>query len=195
MERDGADGQPEQPKPRQSYEKQHKAKQAAHRGGPAQASRAGETGTTQCWDKQVSQSPPKRKHTAYSKPSGRLLKKITRKPAKYPQLFRQNKLLTNQPPQDSPQNNKNLICALIPCWTKRPDELRSCALVWLYRLEQPKENKSSGLRSFPKGPLVPLLARGAFLLGSHGRDKDRVGLEVAPILLDNVLLAQRTLQG
>lgn len=138
---------------------------------------------------------PKAHQKENTQPTGRLLKKITRKPAKYPQLFRQNKLLTNHPPQDSPQNNKNLICALIPCWTKRPDELRSCALVWFYRLEQPKENKSSGLRSFPKGPLVPLLARGAFLLGSHGRDKDRVGLEVAHILLDNVVLAQKTLQG
>lgn len=58
MEGDGADGQSEQPKPRQSYEKQHKAKQAARRGGPARASRAGETGTIQCWDGQVSQSPP-----------------------------------------------------------------------------------------------------------------------------------------
>lgn len=106
MEGDGADGQSEQPKPRQSYEKQQKAKQAARRGGPAQASRAGETGTIQCWDGQVSQSPPKRKHTAYSKPSGRLLKKTTRKPAKYPQLFRQNKLLTKHPPQDSPQKTK-----------------------------------------------------------------------------------------
>lgn len=105
MEGDGADGQSEQPKPRQSYEKQHKAKQAAHR-GPAQASRAEETGIIQCWDGQVSQSPPKRKHTAYSKPSGRLLKKTTRKSAKYPQLFRQNKLLTKHPPQDSPQKKK-----------------------------------------------------------------------------------------
>lgn len=81
-----------------------------------------------------------------------------------------------------------------PCWTERPDEFRICALVWLYRLEQPKINKFSGLRSFPKGPLMPLLARAAFLLGSHGQDKDRVGLEVAHILLDNILLAQRTLQ-
>lgn len=140
----------------------------------------------------------KRKHTAYSKPSGRLLRKTTRKPTKYPQLFRQNKLLTKHPPQDSPQKktlNGASYLSFNPCWTKRPDELRICALVWLYRLEQPKENKFSGLRSFPKGPLVPLLARAAFLLGSHSQGKDRVGLEVACILLDNILLAWRKLQG
>lgn len=47
-----------------------------------------------------------KENTAYSKPSGRLLKKATRKSAKYPQLFRQNKLLTKHPPQDSPQKTK-----------------------------------------------------------------------------------------
>lgn len=57
MEANGADGQPEHLKPRQSYVKQHEANQAAHRGGPAQTSRAGEPSTVQRRGGQAAQSP------------------------------------------------------------------------------------------------------------------------------------------
>lgn len=88
MEGDGADGRSEHPMPRQSYTKQYEANQAARGGGPAQTSRAGEPSAIWRRGGQAAQSPPKWKHMAYSKCSGRLLKKITSKPAKYQQLFR-----------------------------------------------------------------------------------------------------------
>jgi len=62
-------------------------------------------------------------------------------------------------------------------------------------VEGPKENQFSSLKCFPKGPLIPLLARAAFILGRHSRAKDRVGLKVAHIFPDNVLRTQRTLGG
>lgn len=45
MEGNGADGQPEHPKPGQSYVRQHEADRAAHRGGPARTPGAGEPST------------------------------------------------------------------------------------------------------------------------------------------------------